>query len=214
MEIKICGITCVDDALLCVDAGVEAIGINFWPQSPRCCDLDTATAIHRAVGQQTQLVAVVVDADLDAIERIRQTTGIEWIQLHGDESPEFVEALLPRAYKALAVGGPQIVANALRYGGEHLLLDAAVAGRPGGTGKSFDWSLAAAVSAAMPQRRITLAGGLRPDNVAAAMAAARPFRVDTASGVEHRAGAGRPPRKDPRLLQAFVNAVRQFSKAG
>lgn len=126
---------------------------------------------------------------------------MSWAQLHGAEPPALVEALLPHAYKALSVRGPEVEALSARYPGEHVLLDAFAPGLEGGTGRTFDWSIAAAVAR---QRRLTLAGGLTPDNVARAIEVVRPWRVDVASGVERA-----PGRKDAALVRAFVAAVRE-----
>lgn len=199
-SIKICGVRSVADAEMCVDAGADAIGVNFWPGTRRYCEPPVGAAIARAVGAAAQVVAVFVDADRDAIRRTLTETGIAWAQLHGDEPPELVQALLPHAYKALRVGGPGILTEARRYPGEHLLLDACVPGEKGGTGHTFDWTLAAELAR---ERTLTLAGGLVPHNVAAAIQAVRPYRVDVASGVESSPGC-----KDRERVRAFVQAVR------
>lgn len=200
-EVKVCGVRRIEDAVACVEAGVDAVGINFWSGTSRCCDLDTARRIAAAVGGAAQLVAVVVDESLERIRHIRSATGIEWIQLHGSEPPELLEALLPTAYKALRVAGPEVAEWAQRYPGPDLLLDASVPGQVGGTGRSFDWDLAIELARS---RRLTLAGGLHPDNVAEAAARVRPHRVDVASGVEREPGV-----KDAARIRAFVQAARR-----
>ena len=197
---KICGLTTVDDAVRCVEEGADAIGLNFWPGSPRCTDAETARAIVDAVGDAVQTVGVFVDFDLEQVRGMLQRTGIEWAQLHGAEPPELVEALLPKAFKAIGVKDGSAVELARRYPGEHLLLDASVPGMPGGTGRTFDWAIAAEVA---KERKLTLAGGLTPDNVAEAVRLVKPFRVDVASGVELE-----PGRKDPELVAAFVKAAK------
>lgn len=201
VEIKICGLRSVADALGCVDAGADALGLNFWSGTPRCVDREIARSIVEAVGDSTQLIGVFVDHPIAEVREIMNETGITWAQLHGGETPEDLSSLLPRAYKALGVGGASVLEETRRYGGEHLLLDAKVPGAmPGGTGKTFDWSLAAEVAR---ERKLTLAGGLRPENVADAIRAVRPFRVDTASGVETEPGV-----KDLERVRAFVRAAR------
>ena len=200
VEVKICGLTTVDDAVRCVEEGADAIGLNFWPGSPRCTDAETARAIVDAVGDAVQTVGVFVDFDLEQVRGMLQRTGIEWAQLHGAEPPELVEALLPKAFKAIGVKDGSAVELARRYPGEHLLLDASVPGMPGGTGRTFDWAIAAEVA---KERKLTLAGGLTPDNVAEAVRLVKPFRVDVASGVELE-----PGRKDPELVAAFVKAAK------
>jgi phosphoribosylanthranilate isomerase len=199
-EVKICGLTTVDDALRCAELGADAIGLNFWPASPRFIDLGTARRIVDALADQVETVGVFVDFELSQIRKILEQTGISWAQLHGGEAPELVRALLPHAYKAIGVKDGSVVELARRYPGEHLLLDASVPGMPGGTGRTFDWSIAAVVA---KERKLTLAGGLTPHNVAEAVRRVRPFRVDVASGVESA-----PGRKDPALVEAFIAAAK------
>jgi len=196
VEVKICGVTTPEDALLCIEAGADAIGLNFWPGSPRCLDVANAGSIVAACGDRAQMVGVFVDFSLDRIRRILRATGLEWAQLHGNEPPELVAKLLPKAYKAIGVEDRASIELARRYPGEHLLLDASVPGMRGGTGRTFDWKVAAAVAR---ERKLTLAGGLTPDNVAEAIRVVKPFRVDVASGVESS-----PGRKDPALVRQFI----------
>ncbi len=199
-EIKICGLTTVDDTLRCVEAGADAIGLNFWPRSPRSIDVATAKTIVEAVGDRVQLVGVFVDFSVAQIREILMETGIEWAQLHGEESPEQVAELLPRAYKAIGAKSSSVIELARTYPGEHLLLDASVPGLPGGTGRTFDWAIAAEVAR---ERKLTLAGGLDAKNVTEAIETVNPFRVDVASGVESE-----PGRKDPDLVRSFIDAAK------
>ena len=200
VEVKICGLTSPDDALRCVEAGADAIGLNFWPGSPRCIDVRNARYIVEAAGDHVQMVGVFVAFNLSQVREILTETGVQWAQLHGQEPPELVAALLPKAYKAIGVEDGSAVALARTYPGEHLLLDASVPGVPGGTGRTFDWAIAAEVA---KERKLTLAGGLHPGNVARAVTVVRPFRVDVASGVESE-----PGRKDPELVRRFVEAAK------
>jgi phosphoribosylanthranilate isomerase len=200
VEVKICGLTTRDDAVRCASLGADAIGLNFWRQSPRHTDIDTAQRIVEALGDRVETVGVFVDFDLSQIREILQKTGISWAQMHGDEPPELVAALLPQAYKAIGVKDGSAIELARRYPGEHLLLDASVPGMPGGTGRTFDWSIASEVA---KERKLTLAGGLTPENVAEAVRIVRPFRVDVASGVESA-----PGRKDPEKVAAFIEAAK------
>jgi len=200
VEVKICGLTTVDDALRCIRAGADAIGLNFWPRSPRCVDVSTARAIVEASADHAQMVGVFVDFNLDRVQEILRETGIAWAQLHGAEPPELLAELLPTAYKAIGVKDGSAIELARSYPGEHLLLDASVPGMPGGTGRTFDWAIAADVA---DERKLTLAGGLTPDNVAEAVRAVNPFRVDVASGVECA-----PGRKDLELVRRFIEAAK------
>jgi phosphoribosylanthranilate isomerase len=122
--------------------------------------------------------------------------GLGCVQLHGDEPPELLAQFLPHAYKALRVRGPGVREEAVRYAGEFLLLDAYVPGVHGGSGARFDWNLALELA---QQRKLVLAGGLTPDNVAQAVASVKPFSVDVASGVESAPGV-----KDPARVRAFI----------
>ena len=200
VEVKICGLTTVNDAVRCTEAGADALGLNFWPGSPRHVDVPTARAIVEACGDQATMVGVFVDFTLDQIREILEETGIQWAQLHGDETPGLVAELLPHAYKAIGVKDGSAIELAREFPGEHLLLDASVPGMPGGTGRTFDWAIGASVA---KERKLTLAGGLTPDNVADAVRAVRPFRVDVASGVESA-----PGRKAPDLVKRFIEAAK------
>jgi phosphoribosylanthranilate isomerase len=202
VRVKICGVTEVDDALGSIEAGADAVGVNLVPSSPRHIDLARARAIALAVGERALVVAIVRDLSLEAMLRVRADTGCGCLQLHGAEPPEILEPLLPHAYKALSIGTPSDVIDAGRYGGEYLLVDTHCAGKSGGTGTTFDWSLVVGLARA---RKLVLAGGLTPDNVAAAVRAVRPHTVDVASGVERQ---GDPRRKDLERVRAFVQNAR------
>lgn len=209
-RIKICGITRVEDAVTAVREGADTIGLNFWPGTKRRVEVDVAREIVREVQGAAEIVAVFVDADEATIRATLEHTGIAWVQLHGTEPPSFLARFLPNAYKALGVRADDtaesVRARVASYGGVHVLLDASVPGAmPGGTGHTFDWSIARAV-AADPARKLTLAGGLRPENVADAVRAVRPYRVDVASGVESSPGV-----KDPLRVRALIEAVRGAS---
>jgi phosphoribosylanthranilate isomerase len=199
MKIKICGITSIEDAKACAHLGVDAIGVNFVRGTSRCIDTTRAREIVAAV-PGLLVVGVVANESVESMKRLVEATGIGCLQLHGDESAETVAALLPHAYKAVRIAGSEDVARARAFPGEHLLVDAKVEGALGGTGEIFDWAL---VRELARERRLTLAGGLRPDNVARAIAEVAPYCVDVASGVESS-----PGKKDRAKLEAFVDAVR------
>jgi phosphoribosylanthranilate isomerase len=201
VAVKICGITSVQDAELCRAAGADAIGLNFAARSSRRVAPETAREIVAAMASRVLTVGVFVDAAYEEIAAIQAQTGIACVQLHGDEPPELLARLLPHAFKAIRVRDEASLHDARRYAGEHVLLDAYVPGESGGTGKTFQWSLATALAR---ERHVTLAGGLVPGNVAQAIACVRPFCVDVASGVERAPGL-----KDPALVQAFVAAAKR-----
>jgi phosphoribosylanthranilate isomerase len=200
-RIKICGVTSVVDARSCVDLGVDAIGVNFVASSPRRIDLATAREIARRVDGRALVVAVVAGMTVAAMRALREESGAGCLQLHGDESADDVMALLPHAYKAVHVADAADVARADAMPGDYVLVDAKVSGALGGTGQTLDWSL---VEGLARRRRLTLAGGLRAENVALAIDRVKPWCVDVASGVESAPGV-----KDPHKLKQFVEAVRR-----
>jgi phosphoribosylanthranilate isomerase len=206
--IKICGVTLPDDAARVAAAGVEYIGLNFWPKSKRYLALERAPLIASAARSagSAKLVGVFVDAELDDIVEAARAAQLDAIQLHGDEHPEDLAKIaqatgLP-VWKAIPTGAPKDIANLDQWRSEMVLLDTPSAGR-GGAGKPFDWALAKQARAQFPQQQIMLAGGLDPANVAAAVAQVAPFAVDVATGVEAAPGV-----KDPVKVAAFVAAVR------
>ena len=205
VRVKVCGVTSLEDAAMCVEAGADAIGLNFWARSVRRCEEPVAREIVRALRGKTLFVGVFVDASGDEVARVRDEVGLDCVQLHGEEPPALVARFLPHAYKAVRVRDDSVRELVRSFPGEHVLLDAYVPGLPGGTGAVFDWRLAREVA---QERKLTLAGGLTPRNVADAVRAVQPFCVDTASGVESAPGV-----KDRGLVQAFVAAARGASDA-
>jgi phosphoribosylanthranilate isomerase len=205
-KIKFCGITTVADARLAVDAGGWAIGMIFWPGSPRRCDPEAAAEIAAAVKRRAETVAVFVNPTLEYVRRIADQVEPTMIQLHGDEGPAFCAEAGRRTgckvIKAMRVrSGADIQALAGFHTDFHLL-DSYTKGIPGGTGEVFAWDLARAHKGAAP---VILSGGLTPANVAEAIEVVRPFAVDVASGTERTGGP--PGRKDPDKLEAFALAV-------
>ena len=199
-RVKVCGVTTVEQAVACVDLGVDALGVNFVATSPRRVDETLARAVVEAVGGRTLVVAVVAGMTVDAMRALVARTGVGCLQLHGEESADDVAALLPHAYKAVRVASPEDVALAEAMPGDYVMVDAKVGGALGGTGHAFDWSLVVALSR---RRKLVLAGGLTPDNVRSAVALVRPWCVDVASGVESAPGV-----KDLGKVRAFVDAAR------
>jgi phosphoribosylanthranilate isomerase len=198
--IKICGIARVEDAELALGLGVDALGLNFWVGSKRRCEIDVAREIVSLARGRARVVAVVVDFGFAEISKLRAETGIEWVQLHGDEDAEFVRTCLPAAYAAVRASGEIGLREAIAAPGIEVLLDAHIEGMKGGTGEVADWALAARIAKTRP---LWLAGGLKPENVRQAIEAVRPMGVDVASGVELSPGI-----KDAEKMRAFVEAVR------
>jgi phosphoribosylanthranilate isomerase len=199
-RVKICGITRVDDALAAARAGASAIGLVFWPGSPRCVTVKRAAEIASVLLQSPiSLVGVFVDQPPALVHEIVRTAKLDAIQLHGDESVTSYEFNCP-VIKAVAVGMHWDAAALDAIPAEVLpLLDAADTRGRGGTGRQIDWGLGAAASA---RRRILLAGGLRPDNVALAIASVSPYGIDVSSGLETRPGV-----KDAGKMREFLAAV-------
>jgi phosphoribosylanthranilate isomerase len=198
--VKVCGVTTPADAELAVEAGASAIGINLWPKSPRSVSLERAESIAQAVRGRVEIVAVTVDFAPEALARVRERLRPDRLQLHGSEEDALVASLGPSAYKAVGLGAETDVARALRAPGSLVLIDAKDEVRRGGTGRAPPASLASRVCAVRPT---VLAGGLGPDNVAAAIEAFAPAGVDAASGIESAAG-----KKDAAALRGYVQAAR------
>jgi len=206
-QIKICGVTRIDDIRVALDAGATAIGVNLWPGSSRCVDQSLARELVEYCGDAALRVAVVVDHPLADCQALLRDLPFDFIQLHGSEPISYVEALLPRAFKAFRVRGEAEVAAAKDTPGDIVLVDSHVEGVVGGSGHAFDWTLAAPLAA---ERRVLLAGGLYAGNVATAIDQVRPWGVDVCSGVEAK---GAPRRKDAAEIRAFCAAAQTAFEA-
>ena len=208
-KIKFCGITTLEDAERAVAAGAWAIGLIFWPGSPRRCASDDAAEIAAAVKRRAEVVGVFANATLDEVAGTADAVGLTILQLHGDEGPSFcAEAARRTGCKVIKAARVHSGAEIQALGPFHTdyhLLDSYVPGQPGGTGESFEWELTRTHHGSVP---VILSGGLTPGNVAEAIAVAHPFAVDVASGVELS-----PGRKDPEKLLAFAEAVRSTAAA-
>jgi phosphoribosylanthranilate isomerase len=209
-RVKICGITNVGDARVATDAGADAIGLNFYSASPRFCGIEQARAISQNMPQSVCKVGVFVNATPAEIRATFDTAGLDAVQLHGDESPELLRELrgLPvirafRVGRALApVGGYLQACHRLACVPRMVLVDTLKPGQYGGTGATLDWRVLQGNRQVLQGVPLVLAGGLKPSNVVAAIAAVRPWAVDTASGVESS-----PGKKSPALVREFVEAA-------
>jgi len=203
--VKICGITNREDAALCVSAGADALGFNFFPGSSRSIDPEGSIPWIRDLGNTADRVAVVVNAPEELLEKIRSAGCFEAIQFHGDESPEFcARAGFARWIKAVRVSGPDAVAGSLAFPTPHILFDGWTAEAYGGTGHRLDWGIARDCVVSHPDRRFILAGGLTAQNVRQAIRIVRPHAVDVASGVELN-----PRKKDEYLVREFLREAKQ-----
>jgi phosphoribosylanthranilate isomerase len=202
-HVKVCGITRPEDAELAISLGAWAIGFILWPGSRRACDPAVAAGIARTVRRRVETVGVFVNAGLDEIAWAVDSIGVTHVQLHGDEGPSFCTAVAQRTgarvIKAVRIGIGSDFRDAERFHTDFHLLDTAVAGARGGTGRTWDWSLGGQRRSKVPA---ILSGGLTAANVAEGIAAVRPWGVDVASGVESEPGV-----KDPAKLEAFMAAA-------
>jgi phosphoribosylanthranilate isomerase len=208
-RVKICGLTNVDDAQRAADLGAWALGMVFWPGSPRRCPRPEAARIAAALRRRAELAGVFVDATLDTVTRAADELGLTMVQLHGDEGPSYCAEIARRTgcrvIKAVKVRS-QADLRALRtFHTDFHLLDSGSAALPGGTGTTWEWSLVDALTGGVP---VIASGGLNPDNVSEAIRALRPYAVDTASGTEAAPGV-----KDPARLEAFFAAVAEAGVA-
>jgi phosphoribosylanthranilate isomerase len=202
--VKVCGIRRLDDAQLAVELGASAVGFVFWRRSPRYVEPELARTIAAALPEGVMVTGVFVDQPTTEVTNIADAVGLDAIQLHGGEAVGEYAALPQRLIKAVAIDDqfdparidvlPDDVA---------VLLDAHDPVRRGGTGRTIDWNIAAAIAA---RRETILSGGLNAANIADAVARVRPHMIDVSSGVE-----AAPGRKDPRKLREFFAAIQSVS---
>lgn len=202
MRVKVCGITCYEDAVLALDAGVDALGFNFFHRSPRYVDPPSAREIIRRLPPLMTTVGVFVNvASTDEVAATARSAGVQVLQLHGDEPAEYCRAFARwPLVKTLRIGDSPIRQDLAAYPVQAFVLDVRDDSLFGGTGRTFDWSLADGIQQIRP---VILAGGLRPENVGEAIRRVRPYGVDVCSGVECS-----PGRKDAAKLISFMNEVR------
>jgi phosphoribosylanthranilate isomerase len=200
MLVKICGITRVEDAAAAVEAGASAIGFVFWPGSPRFIDPHRARAIAATLPAFVTPVGVFVNQPAEYVRGVASLVRLGAVQLHGDETPAYAAGLSSPVLKALAMAGADNDSPIAAWPASTLLLlDVHDPVKRGGTGRTIDWNAAASIAA---RRRIVLAGGLRPDNAAEAVARVRPYGIDVSSGVERAPGV-----KDHQRLRALFEAL-------
>ena len=202
-EVKICGITSLEDAEAAVLAGTDAIGFIFYPGSPRYVTPDRAREISGKLPERICRVGVFVDHGSKEVRWIVQFCGLDLIQLHGNESPDYCSAFSPSVLiKAVSIQKEEDLAFLKNYPVQAILVDAHDPVRRGGTGKTCDWNLA---RKAGENHRLILSGGLNPQNILPAIEAVRPLAVDIGSGVESR-----PGKKDPGKVRELMAAVRSY----
>jgi phosphoribosylanthranilate isomerase len=198
--VKICGITNLDDALAAVDCGVDMLGFVF-AGSPRRVSPETAAGIIASLTSEVKCVGVFVDADIERVRGTVDLCSLDMVQLHGNETPEYAQALSVPFIKAFRTRDDGVLGQIGGFGAETFLLDSYDPGRAGGTGELCDWTMA---SEAAKLGRMILAGGLNPENVARAIKTVKPYGVDVSSGIEIS-----PGRKDHEKMREFVMRVRK-----
>jgi phosphoribosylanthranilate isomerase len=202
VQVKVCGLTRVDEAVACAQAGARAVGCVFYAESPRCVSAATARAIRRALAPEVACVGVFVDEPCEGILAMAAHTGFTAVQLHGSEPPEVVQLLRREGLfviKTLFADRAPGLEAASRFPASAFLVECGQGRLPGGNAHAWEWGRAAALGERHP---LILAGGLDPRNAAQAVRAALPDAVDVSSGVE----AG-PGRKDIRKVEQFIAAV-------
>ena len=198
-RIKICGITNLDDAHAAIDAGADALGFVFVRKSPRYIEPEVAGEIIKNLPPIVTVVGVFVNEKIEKVREIARHCALGLLQFHGDESPEYCEWYPQRVLKAFRVKDLSSIEEIRKYSVQGVLLDSYSKDAYGGTGHSFDWSLARKV---VPISPVVLAGGLNPENVGQAIREVRPYGVDVSSGVESAPGT-----KLKKKINAFVKAV-------
>jgi phosphoribosylanthranilate isomerase len=199
-KVKVCGLTRAEDVRTCVEAGVDAVGFNFWPQSRRYLTLDAAEKLAATVPHHVLRVGVFVRAPPAEVRAAVERVRLGAVQLHGDEDPQDYTGVGAPLWQVVRITGPESLPGMPSRAAAAVLLDAHIEGHGGG-GRRFDWALVPWVRAwRLP---VWLAGGLTPENVGEAIARAAPDGVDVASGVESSPGV-----KDAARVAAFVAAVR------
>jgi len=200
VKIKVCGITNEDDALQAVAAGADALGFVFYDLSPRCISYETAERIIRKLPPFVVTVGVFVNNPIRSINLAVERCGIQVVQLHGDETPDFCSGIRHQVIKAFRVRDIASLENIRSYPVSAFLLDAYVPGAYGGTGLTFNWETAKIAKQYGP---IILAGGLNSNNVRKAVETVEPYAIDVSSGVE-----ASPGKKDHAKVEEFIKRAK------
>ena len=201
VKVKICGITNAEDAQAAVAAGADLLGFVFHGPSPRHVTLEQAAAIARIVPPFVVRVGLFVNAPEELVSEAMSACGLQLLQFHSDETPAYCRQFPAMSMKAFRVKDAETIRTLSDYPTDAWLLDAFVPGQHGGTGHSFNWDLA--IEAVKLGKPVFLAGGLTPENVAAAVRRVQPYGVDVSSGVESA-----PGKKDHAKLRAFIQAAK------
>lgn len=215
--VKICGMTNLEDALVAVEAGADAVGFVFYEKSPRCVSVEAAREIVDKLPERIEKIGVFVNEQEDKLASVAESTGLTAIQMHGDnEDPRVADLLVKRkpqmkVLAAISMRQPNPVGWAMAWHPDSVqafLLDSGTSAQHGGTGEVFDWAAARpALDGIKRLARVVAAGGLTPANVGTAIEILKPWGVDVASGVE-----ASPGKKDPEKVRAFVRAVREMDR--
>ncbi len=202
MWVKICGITSLEDAEMAIEAGADALGLNFFPKSPRCLSAEQAKGIIRAVSEPVEWVGVFVNESPLKIQEQVKELPLDWIQLHGDEDRSAIESLQGiRCIKAIRVQTPSDLEQIREISVEAYLLESH-SPKYGGTGQEWNWEWGRKWA---QEYRVILSGGLKPENVSDAIKKVQPYGVDVCSGVEVSSG-----RKDREKVFQFVKKAKKY----
>ncbi len=204
--VKICGITSLEDAIMCVEAGADALGFNFYSHSPRYIEPQAVRKIMDQLPADVLTVGVFVNEETELVKQITTRAGVAAVQLHGEESPEYCRQFADRYVIKVLAASKVAPEEALAYEVQAIMLDASNRKARGGTGRVIDWSLARRARDLVP--RFFLAGGLAPENVGEALATVDPYGVDACSALETSPGI-----KNPARVRAFVKATRAAALA-
>ena len=202
VKVKICGITNYEDAMAAVDMGADLLGFNFYPKSPRCITAGKATEIINKLPGFIDIAGVFVNASFEQIQEVINQCQLNWVQLHGDEDPQFCQqfdSLNIKTMKALRVKDRKDIEKADSFFTDAILLDTYHPEKYGGTGESFDWSIIGNT-----HRRTFLAGGINPDNAAKAIQPGI-YGIDVCSGIESE-----PGKKDKKLMKKLFENIRHL----